>query len=159
LQVFRFDPQAAFWRVAAMMLFMYGMTIALVSGALRGNEAWHILRDIVPFLFLLSPFFMPAFERDGCAQAWVLRAVIAVGLIFALRALAVFSGDVPMLLSYVFGPQEALSYLANAPTVLFAALFLMGWGGFLLSAAQSCDAGAGDRAVLSRMEYVRAVVR
>ncbi|HEY0902168.1 MAG TPA: hypothetical protein VGD95_08600, partial [Micavibrio sp.] len=121
-----------FWVMPARILLLYGLSVPLITGLAQGHPLSLILRDMVPFLFLLLPLFIPAsfIDRPLIARAlpWVL---CLMGVIFCARVMAIFllpeGGTMP--LGYVPDPDN----LVNAPTVLFAALFLTGMGGWLLA--------------------------
>lgn len=109
------------------LLFFYGLTVPLLGGALRGNDAALILRDMLGFLFLCLPLFYVALVRHSPrATRLYIYALIFLGVVFSLRALAPAYGYAPR--------AQELYYLPNAPTVLFAAILLAGvalraWGG------------------------------
>ncbi len=116
LEVLHFDGRGPAWRGAAQMLLIYGFSVALLAAALRGQGAGLVLRDILPFLFLLLPLFLAdLFGGPGRTKklAW---AVVFLGCVFAARS--------------VFAREEGgeLYYFANMPGVLFAAVMLPAWG-------------------------------
>jgi O-antigen ligase len=132
-------PQAAFrllvskaeeplWMKPARLLLLYGLSIPLLMALLSGNETGAIVRDLIPFLFMLLPFFIFDLLRQTPlpTDRLILALIVFSGLAFALRGY--------MVLKYEgFKPKnlDAL-YLVNAPTVLFAALFLSGTAIYLL---------------------------
>lgn len=122
LRVLRAGP------AAGRALLVYGLSAVLVIGALRGHEAGLMLRDGAAFLFLLLPLFLMGLG-EARAERRIFIAVALVGFIFALRGLAAFSVDIAALLPEVFTQKQELTYFANAPTVLFAALFIFGTSG------------------------------
>lgn len=107
------------WESVGRVLLVFGLSVPLIAGAARGNDFGLMARDIPAFLFMMLPLFFAAlFEaRRGV----LLAGVLMVGAGFAARA---------ALESYfpAAEPRE-LTYLANMPTVLFAALFFAGAGG------------------------------
>jgi hypothetical protein len=117
-----FYPAGAAWQKAAQRLALYGLTIPVLGGLVCGASPAAMLRDIVPFLFLLLPLFAGTLiaARESCRRLLTASTVMA-GLIFAFRVVAP-----------VIEGQEAHGdplYLANAPTVLFAGLLLTGLAG------------------------------
>src|SRR5688572_12857668 len=46
------------WMTAGRLLLIYGLSVCLISGAVLGNEPLYILRDALPFLFLVLPLFL-----------------------------------------------------------------------------------------------------
>ncbi|HEY8191084.1 MAG TPA: hypothetical protein VIG74_01570 [Alphaproteobacteria bacterium] len=117
------------WARAAQMLLCYGFTVPVIAGIAGGNSMGGILRDLIAFLFLLLPLLV----GDLCARRETYRrpltvVIVIVGLMFSLRVLEpvfrVQTGPV----WYIQPPADPF-YLANAPTVLFAALLLAGLAG------------------------------
>src|SRR4051812_36752154 len=51
-----FHPRAP-WRRAGQALALYGLSVPVIGGLAHGAGLTAILRDIIPFLFLLLPFF------------------------------------------------------------------------------------------------------
>ena len=117
----RIDPQGPPWRAVASALLVYGLSAALVVAVCRGNAPVNALRDLAPFIFLLLPLFLaPLIQRAAHFRA-LLGGVLFIGILFSLRATGT---SLPILFS-----SGELTYFANAPTVLFTALFIAGWGG------------------------------
>lgn len=115
--------------VPGQALLLYGLSVPLIAGALHGNEALPLLRDVIPFLFFLLPLF--CFENSaspGGRRALIAGAAL-MGLAFAVRDMGRMMGDFSFLAPVAADP---LSYLANAPTVLFTALLLTGCAGRLI---------------------------
>ncbi|MBI1301620.1 MAG: hypothetical protein GC137_08185 [Alphaproteobacteria bacterium] len=103
------------WRLFGFGLFVYGFTVPVVMGIFSGYGYQAILRDIIPFLFLLLPIFLRPLKHEKHDYFYVLLAgVLIIGLVFSVRSL--------------FWNKEAFLYLENMPTVLFAGLFLLGLG-------------------------------
>lgn len=122
-------PPRAPWRIAAWVLLVYGLTVPVAAGVLAGNPVEGMLRDVIPFLFLLLPLFLtPVAERRPVFRSHLTLAAAALGIVFALRVLA----PVPGLAATAGDPL----YLANAPTVLFAGLYAAGAAGFALYRAR-----------------------
>ena len=108
----------------------YGLSIPLISALMNGQDSGDIIRDIVPFLYLMLPLFL----------GWVglyypfqfLMMLTFVGLAFSFRTIMSYE---PILLTpslWGRGPPADLLYLANSPEVLFSALYCIGQGGKLL---------------------------
>ncbi len=129
----RFKPDAPRWKVAAQIFLIFGLGVPLIGGIVAGNTLTLILRDVVPFLFLCLPLFMMRHNSVG-----VLYGVLAVGVLFAVRG----GSDVPYL-----GGGDKLFYLANMPSVLFAAVFFAG------SAVQNFAVEFNKRAVLKVVTF------
>lgn len=112
------------WEQAAGWLLIYGLTVPVLGGLAAGNGAAAIVRDMIAYLFLLLPLFMiPLFEgRQGRING-LTALVVCLGLVFSLRVLC------PALLTPGLSVPDPF-LLANAPTVLFSALFLAGLGGW-----------------------------
>lgn len=106
-------------RPALKLFLLYGMTVPLIAGCLRGHDPMLIARDIFPFLFLCLPLFLTGVTGHSARTIHLYIYIIcALGLVFALRALGPAYGYLP--------PAGELYYLSNAPTVLFAAIFMAG---------------------------------
>ena len=96
---------------------------------MQGHAVSNILRDMVPFLFLLLPLFLtPSFMDRRLVQRYFPYVLCAMGFIFVARVTGAFfihigTGQFP--LGFMPDPDN----LVNAPTVLFAALLLTGVGG------------------------------
>lgn len=112
------------WRGAGGALFLYAL-LPLGTGLMAGHAPGLILRDVIPFLFMVMPlFFDPALEKKPQRIALVCIFIVFVGLAFSLRSFgSVFDP------AYWLGGVAELTYFANAPTVLFAALFCIGLAG------------------------------
>lgn len=122
------------WRGAAMILLLYGVSVPFIVAIVQGNGMHLVVRDVVPFLFLLMPLFLV--DLDDRAALPVRAAVAAVGVLFALRLVGPFAHvdvDDPL-------------YLSIAPTVIFAALLLFGLAGAALY--RRCSALSLVRAAL-----------
>ena len=126
-------PQSAFsilianeaeplWMKTGRLLLLYGLTVPLFLAVIYGNAVDAIFRDLFPFLFLLLPFFMyDLFLRISEKQKTsLLYVIIIAGLVFSLRGLLIMQEGIEQIVNI-----DAL-YLVNAPTVLFAALFITG---------------------------------
>ncbi len=133
----RFISHEPLWMMPARLLLVYGLSVPLVTGLVQGHPASLIARDIIPFLFLLLPLLLPVSFMDRPTVArlfpWVLSLM---GVIFAVRVLMGFmahisAGSLPI--GYVPDPDN----LVNAPTVLFASLFLTGMGGLYLTGVKT----------------------
>lgn len=124
------NTETVIWRRAAQLLFIIILPLPLIVSLFHGNAPALMMRDVIPFLYLLLPLFLYDLMRKKEGYKTFLTIIIAgMGLIFALRVLS------PLLLAANFThwslPQPADPfYLANAPTVLFAGIFFIGMAGF-----------------------------
>ena len=111
-----------FWKSAAQILMIYGISVPVIVGAVAGNSVQSMLRDLAPFMFLFLPLFLLPLIRARLFYFRVtLVAVVIIGLLFALRSVVMeHYGDCPVWCT------DELLYLENMPTVLFACLFLIG---------------------------------
>ena len=115
------------WKFFGKALLIYGLSVALVAGVMQGHPASLILRDMIPFMFLVLPVLMAGLSERPASPRLMLAGVLMVGLVFALRAvIEAYHGILPLLF---FSKSSELTYLANAPTILFAGLFLFGAAG------------------------------
>ena len=100
----------------AQIFLLFGLSVPLLGGVLSGNDFGLLLRDVIPFLFMMLPLLLlPLIEKND--ERFLLFSVLSLGFLFALRA----SFEIPFL-----GKGEELYYLANMPSVLFAAVFCAG---------------------------------
>jgi hypothetical protein len=126
------------WRRAGWLLLAYGLSVPLAAGAVSGHAPVNILRDVLPFLFLLLPLFAaPLFAGPGREARRRLLCGLAAfaGLAFAARVAGPAAGRLAAALAGGGLPRLASAdpfYLVNAPTVLFAAVFLFGAAGAAL---------------------------
>lgn len=110
------------WRDMARMVFIGIAVAGLLWGALRGNPAALMLRDLIAFGFLFLPLLcLHIFRQAPEFTPLFLKAVIAAALLFSLRALLVIAND-PALVAFSDG---SLDYFANAPTLPLAAFMLI----------------------------------
>lgn len=119
------DFSAPFWRGAGQCLLVFGLAVPVALGAWNGHAPRMILRDLVPFLFMLLPVFLaPDIAASPARRAWLLLCVLALGTLLAVRAAG---GEGPVaFIAPLLGRSEKLHYLANMPGVLFAATFFAG---------------------------------
>ena len=129
---FRFNIMQG-WQKAGAIFLGYGLSFGLVNGLVHGNSLSLIVRDVVPFLFLFLPVFLAGFLKQlDDRERFLLTAFVALsGVCFALRVISpvLTDGSLPAFASYVRDP----ALLANAPTVLFAAVLLLGTSGAILT--------------------------
>lgn len=125
------------WTMPARLLLLYGLSVPLIAGLVQGHPASLIVRDIIPFLFLLLPLFLPVSFMQRALLARLFPWLLSImGVIFTARVLAGFlfhlgAGALPI--GYVPDPDN----LVNAPTVLFASLFLTGRAGLYLTGVKT----------------------
>jgi hypothetical protein len=112
-----------FWHKAGRSLFLYGLSVPFAVAVLRGNDLGLVLRDVIPFLFMMMPLFLSGLiGRHRAGARLMIGAALWVGFAFALRSL--FPGGTLDMAGMIERPVSGeLLYLANAPTVLFAAVF------------------------------------
>lgn len=125
------QPQAggALWYEAGKILLLAGVSFPFAVGVVAGNAPSLIVRDIIPFLFMMMPvLYAPIFREKPQLFKSFLGLVIIAGALSAFRAFAESFSGIAGLTALLFpsGSNNELYYLANVPTVLFAALFLTG---------------------------------
>lgn len=104
------------WYLAGQCLLFWGLLVPLMAGVMGGHGMAAILRDVIPFLFMMMPLFYAVYGGMTTRLWW---AVAMVGVLFSVR-LALTPGGDPL-------------YLAIAPTVVFAAIMLAaGAGGMMM---------------------------
>lgn len=109
----RYNVKAPAWFVAGQVFLIYGLCAATLGGVLAGHGLTAMARDMAAFLLMLLPLFC----LRAVPEKALLFSALGLGLLFAVRA----QFDMPGL-----ALGEALFYLANAPTVLFAAIAFAG---------------------------------
>ncbi|PZP53942.1 MAG: hypothetical protein DI586_10480 [Micavibrio aeruginosavorus] len=106
----------------ALAFAAYGLSVPLTIAIIHGHAAGQIIRDVIPFIFLLMPLlFYYRGERD---VKFLSILTVSVGLIFSLRSLGSFASDIADPMQWLGTPPDLL-YLANSPEVLFAAIYLL----------------------------------
>jgi hypothetical protein len=119
------------WTASGRFLFLYGMTFPVIIGILRGHDPLIMMRDILPFIFMMMPLFLTELVQQSRARVVIFTmTVVTIGLIFSWRVLWPVFLELQQwegLLKKLHPSDPA--YLANAPTVLFAALLLLGLAG------------------------------
>lgn len=122
------------WLRAGTTLLLFGLSVPLLTALLHGNAPGTIMRDMIPFLFMMMPvIYYPLFRR-GQNGRLLIAAALAIGLYLSLRALVPFmsgffqtSPD-----NFLIRPAGPFSYLANSPMVLFTAIYLAGLAGVMV---------------------------
>ena len=91
-----------------------------LTGLLLGNDPNLMIRDLLPFLFFVLPLFTYGLMRGMTLRLHdlLIYTIICLGLVFSLRGHFALEAQQTSAV-----PIDAL-YLVNAPSVLFAALFL-----------------------------------
>lgn len=113
-----FSVHAPRWKIILSVIFVYGVSVQILSGLTHNNEAGIIVRDMAAFLFFLLPlFFFDLIARQARGRDFLTAAIIVIGICFSLRALLPVYG-------FYEAPEELL-YLANSPLVLLSALYLI----------------------------------
>lgn len=118
------------------LFFLFGLSIPLLVGVLSGHEIRLMIRDILPFIFMMMPVLYAKILWQKQSVAILSFAVLSIGLLFALRCLSPES---------ILGASRPLDYLANMPSLLLAAVFGVGSGLYILceriSVKNLCKAG------------------
>lgn len=133
-------PEQPIWQGLGGVLLTYGLSVSIILGVGHGHDPALILRDVLPFLFMMMPVFLvPLFQRNPDQIRLLIIAILVVGLGFAVRAIG---EQVEIIRSLLFldEPQE-LTYFANAATVRFSGLFFLGWASVLW--VQGCGLRSG----------------
>ncbi len=112
--------QGALWEKAGWLLMVYGLTVPAALGIASGHDPGLVIRDLIPFFFVLLPVLSAMHLEKGGRMA-LTACIGAAGLFFALR-LIVPSFIEHGRIGFSALPDEDPLYLANAPTVLFAAI-------------------------------------
>ncbi len=111
-----------FWKSAGQLFLLYGLSVPFIVAVLNGYDLRAILRDFIPFLFLFLPLFLlPLIRERPYYFRSTLFAFMLIGLVFSLRSI-LMRYDLECKIWCV----DELLYLENMPSVLFAALFLIG---------------------------------
>lgn len=114
------------WERAARNLLLYGLTIPVLGGIAAGHGSGAMIRDIIAFLFLLLPLFMSGLcARKDVYTRPLIFFTLLIGILFSLRVLEPVFAPQTGPVWYIQPPADPF-YLANAPTVLFAAMLLAG---------------------------------
>lgn len=100
-------------RFVSQALFIFALSVPVMIGVMSGHDFNNILRDVLPFLFMMLPLFLGSLFRTYPEYGLLFVYVAAfMGLCFALRALMPGS--------------DPLHYFANMPSVLMAAILCAG---------------------------------
>lgn len=111
-----FISNLPFWLRMGQVFLVFGLSVPLSVAVMSGQEAGAITRDLIPFAFLFLPILMyPALEKSTQARILMLSGIVLIGLLFSIRSLSLRASS-----------GDALLYLENMPSVLFACLFLIG---------------------------------
>lgn len=132
------------WVRSSRLLLLYGVGVGLFAGAIGGNSQALIARDLVAFCLLMLPLFVwPHISTCPLKTSpALLFGACFIGVVFAARTLNI----VPFLHS------QDLFYLANAPTVLFTALFLVGMAATVMIRGRRGDMAIG--AVIAAFAFI-----
>lgn len=134
-------PRLNILNVSALLFLLYGMSVPLISGVASGHDPAMIVRDLVPFSFLLLPLFFRRAIKDH--QTAFTTLLMVMGFIFAARSLWPYRDAFLSPQTWLGKPPADLLYLANSPEVLFSALMLFGFGAGLIWARRAFWVGAG----------------
>jgi len=122
----KINSNHATWQIWAKLLLFYALSVPLAAAVLQGHSPALIMRDIIPFIFMLLPLFMGHhMQAETQAHYQILTiSIIFCALAFALRTGAEHITYIRTILFILPMPQE-LTYLANAPTLLFSAILII----------------------------------
>jgi hypothetical protein len=113
-----------FWQIPAWLLLVYGAIVLLPLGVMMGHDAGAIARDVPPLFFIVLPLLAaPLIAQQPDFLPRLIFVFVVAGYIFALRG--IFEAD--PFRGYAGITSTERYYFANAPTVLFAAVFPVGW--------------------------------
>ncbi|MCM2344551.1 MAG: hypothetical protein NDJ24_08325 [Alphaproteobacteria bacterium] len=133
----RLCPGQPFFTLNARLLLFWGLTVPVLVALVAGHDTGLILRDLVAFLFLLLPLFLwPCLDDWPNAERLFPWLLCAVGVVYAVRvvgAVTLNHGALSWPTGYITDPANLL----NAPTALWALLYLTGMGGWLLIRAST----------------------
>jgi len=114
----RLSSENPLWFSLGQVFLIFGCVVPVIAGLIAGNDVALMVRDFVPFLFMVLPILLFVGVRVKPETASVVMySVLGAGLLFAVRSVL----DLRFL-----GAGDSLYYLGNAPSVLFAALFFAG---------------------------------
>lgn len=120
--IFRAPKDQPFWYGSGQVFLIYGLGISLSLSVFYGHPVSQALRDLVPFLFLFLPVFLwPLLSQNPRYGLALLFCGVFIGVLFSLRSVLSRIGP-----CFPFCTDELL-YLENMPTVLYAALILLGF--------------------------------
>jgi hypothetical protein len=107
------------WMLPAWCLLVFGVTVGIAMAVVQGHAMTMVFRDIVPFLFMMLPLFAyELVQKISVRQKeYLLHIILLCGFIFAVRSIFIFEHD-----GYT---DLDMLYLANAPTVLCAAIYFI----------------------------------
>lgn len=108
--------------LSGFVLLGYGFSVPVLFALINGYPVVEIIRDIVPFVFLLLPILY--FYRQEQDKHFLLFSIIGIGLSFSIRSLSSFGVSIWYPDEWLGSPPDLL-YLANSPEVLFSAVALI----------------------------------
>ena len=126
LSVYRHGQRQALWEGAGCLLLLYGLSLCVLRGIASGNDVMAIIRDVLPFMFLLLPLFVSGLihAKPHYADLFI-GSVLFLGVVFSLRVFAPFVMALLLKEGTLSIPDITDPfYLANAPTVLFSTIVL-----------------------------------
>lgn len=129
VQLLRWPRPADVMRPAGLFL-MYGLSVPVISGLVKGHDPVAVLRDGIAFGFLCLPILMTQRLAPSGADAarWLSRLIVMIGVMFSVRTLWPYRENLLQPAAWLGQPPADLLYLANSPEVLFAAILLGGGG-------------------------------
>ncbi len=129
LGMFKIDENRplTMWSGFCLLLILYGLTVPFVLASVYDNGMRAVLRDLIGFCFFLIPLLIgPYFARHKYAEHIVTGILVVTGMMFACRFIySIYQVDPTLVFANTLAGQGHVDItIANAPTVLFAAIFL-----------------------------------
>lgn len=112
---------------ASWLALGYGLTIPTIVAIINGHNVIDMLRDIVPFFYVMIPIFLLWIGQYNPER--FLNALAGLGILFSIRTICAYQSVLLTPSLWGQGPPADLLYLANSPEVLFSALYCIGQGG------------------------------
>lgn len=141
-------PGHTLWQQTGRIALIYGCTVPVLIALINQNSLSLILRDIIPFAFMVLPLWLyPLIAKNDHVKKLYTILIIAAGIIFAGRVLiqlVSFDGAVSILFIMPSDPF----FLTNSPTVVFTGMFLLGLAAYKLYISASFSGTAKAVALL-----------
>lgn len=122
---FRLIAQSS--RPLSWVVLGYGVSVPTLVAMINGNNLSDIIRDMVPFFYLMMPIFLGWIALTYPQR--FLMCLAGIGVIFSVRTILAYQQILLTPSLWGQGPPADLLYLANSPEVLFSALYCMAEGG------------------------------
>jgi len=114
------------------LIFLLMLVTGIVNAAINNNYARDIVRDVLPFFYMLIPFALhKKFYGNRFIADLLLISLVVIGAIFTYRIL--INWGMPSIFN--IGKTQLLSveYLGQSPLLLFNAIFCSIYGFYLTS--------------------------